>query len=251
MHPTTDPASRTAPHAHRTATRLAGAALAALALATACGSDGDSDAAAELSPAACDAYAAIGAAMFGDPSTIPDDLAAFTAAAPEELHHDVATYGDALLATFDGDEEAMTSAEFLAADRAIGESVFESCDVESKLDVTGIDFAFEGIPDSVDAGRAAIRFTNDTEHDEAHEMLVMKRAEGVDETVTELFELPEEELFSKVMPMAVAYADEAGGVNVALVDLEPGAYIAICMIPAESDGAPHAVHGMVDEFTVS
>lgn len=231
-------------------TRLAGLTLIAGLAITACGSD-DADDAVEMPAAACDAYAAIGAATFGDPSTIGDSIAALHTAAPAELHESITTYGEALEAAFGGDEDAMSSEEYLAADRAIGAAIFESCDVGATLDVKGIDYAFEGIPDEIPAGRVAIRFTNDTEQAEAHEMFIMRRAEGADEPVTELFELPEEELFSKAIPTAVAFADDAGGSNVALVDLEPGEYIAICMIPATTDGAPHANHGMVDEFTVS
>ncbi len=232
--------------------RVATAAVLAALTITACGSDDDSAGSdVELSAAACDAYAAIGAAMFGDPSTMPDSLEALHAEAPAELHEAIGTYGDALQASFDGDEEAMSSEEFVAADREIGAAVFDSCETDATLDVTGIDFAFEGIPDEVDSGRVAIRFTNETESAEAHEMFVMQRAEGVDESVTELLDLPQEELFSKVIPTAVAYADDEGGVNVALVDLAPGEYIAICMIPTTTDGAPHATHGMVTEFTVA
>ena len=118
------------------------------------------------------------------------------------------------------------------------------------LAVTGVDFAFEGLPEHVDAGRVGIDFTNGTTTDEEHEMVVLQRIGDSDETVDELLELPEEELFSKVAPMAVTYADDAGGTNHALVDLEAGNYIAICMIPTAGEGPPHALNGMVTEFTV-
>jgi hypothetical protein len=35
------------------------------------------------------------------------------------------------------------------------------------------------------------------------------------------------------------------------VDLVPGEYIAACFVPDHVDGAPHLVHGMVSQFTVS
>jgi hypothetical protein len=230
---------------------LAAVALGAILLTTACGDDDTAADDATLSAAGCDAYATIGAAMFGDPAGLPDSVASLSAAASGDLRAAATTYGDALLAGFDGDQDAMSSPEFKTADAAIGRAVLASCDTVADLEVSGIDFAFEGIPDEIDAGRVSIEFTNDTEHAEPHEMLLMKRVDGADEPVTELLELPEEELFGKVVPTAVAYADDAGGTNVALVDLEPGAYIAICMIPTEGDGPPHAVNGMVDEFTVS
>ena len=51
----------------------------------------------------------------------------------------------------------------------------------------------------------------------------------------------------------VAFADSAGVESVLLTDLEPGGYIAICMIPVGGGetGDPHAAHGMVAEFEVS
>jgi hypothetical protein len=230
--------------------RLAALAAGTLLLATAC-SDDEAGSDLTLSAAGCDAYASIGAAMFGDPAGLPDSIAALSAEASDDLRPAATTYGDALLASFDGDEDAMTSPEFRTADAEIGEAVLASCDTVADLDVRGIDFAFEGIPDELDAGRVSIEFTNETEHAEPHEMLLMKRLDDSDESVTELLELPDEELFAKVAPTAVAYADDAGGTNVALVDLEPGAYIAICMIPTGGDGPPHAVNGMVAEFTVA
>jgi hypothetical protein len=233
---------------HTIRRRLAVLALGTIVFASACGDDaGDEE---TLSAAGCDAFASIGAAMFGDPAGMPDSIAALSAEASEDLRPSASAYGDALLASFDGDEDAMTSPEFRSADAEVGEAVLASCDTVADLEVRGIDFAFEGIPDQIDAGRVSIEFTNGTADAEPHEMFVMRRLDGADETVAELLEMPEEELFGKVAPAAVAYADDAGGTNVALVDLEPGAYIAICMIPTGGDGAPHAVNGMVDEFTV-
>lgn len=228
---------------------LTALALGTIVLASACGDDTGGDS--SLSAAGCDAYAAIGAAMFGDPAGLPDSIAMLATESSGDLRSAAQTYGEALTAAFDGDEGAMASTEFRAADAQIGAAVLASCDTVADLDVRGVDFAFDGIPDEVRAGRISIEFTNDTETDEPHEMLLMKRVDGADEPVSELLEMSEEELFGKVTPTAVAYADDAGGSNVALIDLKPGAYIAICMIPTHGDGAPHAINGMVDEFTVA
>lgn len=232
---------------HRIQRGLVALTLGAIVVASGCGDDDDSS----LSAAGCDAYVAIGASMFGDPAAIPDAVAGLGAESSGGLESAATTYGDALLAAVDGDEAALESDEFRAADGELGEAVLASCDTVAALDVRGIDFAFEGIPDEVESGRVSIEFTNDTADAEPHEMLVMKRLDGADEPVTELLELPEDELFGKVMPVAVTFADDAGGTNVALVDLEAGSYIAICMIPTHGDGPPHAVNGMVDEFTVA
>ena len=52
------------------------------------------------------------------------------------------------------------------------------------------------------------------------------------------------------MPVAVAFADEDGGESDSLVDLEPGSYVAICMIPTGGDGPPHAMNGMIADLEV-
>jgi hypothetical protein len=235
---------------YRTTRQLAVlAAVALAAVVSACGSD-EATEGAELSSAACDAYTAIGAAMFGDPSAVPDAAATLSRESPEELRAAAATYTDAFVAAFDGDEAAMESAEFTAAAEQLGAAAYDTCDSVAQLDVNGIDFGFEGLPAQVDAGRVAIRFTNDSATDEQHELVLMKKADGVTESATELLSLPEDELMGKVVPAAVVFADEPGGQSAALADLEPGAYVAICMIPTMGEGAPHAMNGMIAELEV-
>jgi hypothetical protein len=228
-------------------TALAAVALAAT-IGAACGSD-DNDTAA-MSTAACDAYATIGASMFGDPSAVPEAAATLAAEAPEELHESAVTYGNTFVAAFDGDEAALESPEFVAAAEELGAAAYETCESAAQLDVEGIDYGFEGLPEEVDSGRLAIRFTNATSADEQHELVLMKKADGVTQTAAELLELPEEELMSAAVPVAVVFADEKGGESVSLVDLEPGSYVAICMIPTGGDGAPHAMNGMIADLEV-
>ena len=55
---------------------------------------------------------------------------------------------------------------------------------------------------------------------------------------------------SKVVPVAVVFADEQGGQSASLVDLAPGSYVAICMIPTGGDGPPHAMNGMIADLEV-
>ena len=231
-------------------TVLAAVTIAA-AIGTGCGSD-DNDTAdgPAMSVAACDAYATIGASMFGDPSAVPDAAVTLAAEAPAELREAAGTYGNTFVAAFDGDEAALESPEFMAASEQLGAAAYETCESDTQLDVNGIDFGFEGLPEQIDAGRLAMRFTNSTSADEQHELVLMKKAEGVTQTATELLELPEDELMSAVMPVAVVFADEEGGESVALVDLEPGSYIAICMIPTAGDGPPHAMNGMIADLEV-
>jgi hypothetical protein len=188
--------------------------------------------------------------MFGDPSGIADHVDTLIAETSDDLDDAVTTYGEAIVAAMSGDEAAMASPEFAPAAEEVGAAATGSCETVATLDVTGVDFAFEGLPEQLEAGRIGIDFTNGTTTDEEHEMLVLQRIGDSDDSVDELLELPEEELFSKVAPVAVTYADQAGGTHHALVDLEAGDYIAICMIPTAGEGPPHALNGMVTEFTV-
>lgn len=226
--------------------RLAGPTLALVLIAGACSDDeGDLDA------AACDAYADVSASFFGDPADIPGKLDALEAAMPDSLGDEVSAYTGGLTASFEGDEEAMTDPAFLDATAALGDAVYDGCETTTQVDVDGVDFGFDGLPDELDAGRTVFRFTNATESDEAHEMFIARKADGVTESLSELLALPEEEGMAKIVPTAVVFSDTPGGEATSLVDLEAGDYVAICMIPTASDGAPHFVHGMAAEFTVS
>ena len=227
---------------------LAGPALAMTLVAGAC-SDGDDEA---LDATACDAYAAVGASFFGDPSTVPELLENLQNAVPADLEDDAAAYSSGLSASFDGDDAAMSDPAFVAASEALGQAVYDGCDTTEKLDVTGIDYAFEDLPSELDAGRLALRFTNGTEADEAHELVLMRKADGTTESLEELLELPEEEAMAKLAPVGVAFSDEAGGRATTLVDLEAGEYVAVCFIPTGGeDGPPHAFGGMAAEISVS
>jgi hypothetical protein len=135
----------------------------------------------------------------------------------------------------------------------VADVYFAGCETAAELDVRGIDYGFEGLPTEVDAGRVAIRFTNETEHDEAHEMVLFRRLPGTDETVEELLALPEEEAMAKMAMAGVVFADAPGSEAIAMLDLEAGDYIALCFIPTGGgeDGPPHFTSGMVAELSVS
>jgi hypothetical protein len=239
---------KTTTHTSRRRRRVALGITLLAAAATGCGNDSDD---ASLSESACDAYAAIGAAMFGDPSGVADARDALVAGVDDELADAATVYGDAMVAALNGDETALDGEPVTTAAAEIGAAATATCESDAALDVGGIDFAYEGLPGQLPEGRIAIDFTNDTTSAEPHEMVLLRRADGVEESVAELLDLPEEELFSKVTPTAVVFADTRGDEGHALVDLPAGNYIAICMIPTGGDGPPHAVEGMVDEFTVS
>lgn len=230
------------------------AVTAALAVAAAgCGSDDDT-----LSASACDAYADAQAAFFGDPAQLGAAFTAFADAAPEDLADEAQVLASAAAASAD-DPAAFDVPEVTVAGEAIGDAAFEQCDTVASLDVTGVDYAFADLPESVAPGRVAIRLTNDSATDQPHEIVVVTGTDG--QTADELAGLPMEELMQQARPVGVAFAATPGATATTLVDLEAGSYLLICSLPvAEGGEAPatdeppadtHADHGMVATLTVA
>jgi plastocyanin len=139
------------------------------------------------------------------------------------------------------------------------------------VEVTGVDYAFEGLPDTVEAG-TTFSFTNEGE--ELHEMVAFLIPEEEDRSIDELVQLEDEELGEvfggEPMPEFVLMAEPGeDGTMVFPPDgeatvTEPGRYGVVCFIPVgmtempegeqegppEGDGPPHAFEGMTGEFTV-
>lgn len=133
------------------------------------------------------------------------------------------------------------------------------------IEVTGIDYAFEGLPSEIEAG-TELTFTNGSEK-EPHELVLFHIPDDEDRSVDELLALPEEEAQAAVGdPVGVAVAAQPGEpgevVEGELVVEEPGRYVALCFLPvgstpesmedenAQPSGPPHFTQGMRTEFTV-
>ena len=151
------------------------------------------------------------------------------------------------------------------------------------IDVTAQDYHFEGLPTSVPAG-SSLTLTNAGA--ELHEIIVVRKNDGVTESFDELLALPQEEALQKVTTAGVLFAapgesasmgiDAAGAPapmeSITLVD--EGEYLALCFIPqgttempdfsaeappsvdaaaasAAPQGPPHFLLGMKQEFTVT
>jgi hypothetical protein len=152
-----------------------------------------------------------------------------------------------------GDPSAFSDPAYQASAAAVADAYLEGCETVAELEVQGVDYGFEGLPAELAAGRVAVRFTNATEHDEPHELVLFRIQDGVTEPIEDLLALPEEEAFSKVTPVGVVFADAPGSEAAAMFDLEPGRYAAICFIPigGGEDGPPHFTGGMVAELEVA
>lgn len=164
----------------------------------------------------------------------------------------------------DGDDAA--TEDTTAGDDAAGETV----------EVTGVNFAFEGLPDTIEAG-SEISFTNDAEA-ELHEFVAVRIPDDEERSVEELLQLPQEELIpllgqqvTDVVISTPGQTDTPGAVEGDGVLDEPGRYAVICAIPTgvdpqeyldaaaeteqgppqiEDAGPPHFTQGMFAEVTV-
>lgn len=222
------------------------------------------------SEAACTAYSDLTMAVNGEPEGDPatyvkdtilplaDDL---EASKPAELAAEVDTMIAAVkeFAAKEGDFAAFEAPEFVAARATIDSHVFANCEFDNKIEVSGKEFVFEGLPKTVDAGRTAILFTNAGA--EAHEIGLVRKKDGVLETFEELLALPEEEAGKKIEFKGNAFASKEGDQALVIADLDAGSYLAICFVPTgttvddsgqhEGSGPPHFMEGMQQEFSVS
>ena len=130
------------------------------------------------------------------------------------------------------------------------------------IEVTGVDYAFEGLPSEIAAG-STVTFTNASDV-EAHEIVLFRLPDGEDRPVEELLETFEPE--GEPALVSVAGPGQDGEVFVGDGTItEPGRYIAVCFLPVGGDpeqvlgdeapteeaGPPHAFEGMVAEVQVS
>lgn len=208
----------------------------------------------------CDAYVEMAqasdteeelASLVEKPEALFDDVEANV---PQEVSEPVGVVVDATRqAAADGTPDAFMSPEFGDAARAVNSYMFDNCEAFAKLDVTAVDYAFEGVPDSVTAGGVALRFTN--EGDEYHEFIVFRKNDGVTESFDEILALPEGQREGLMTFVGAANA-EPGESFATVFGAEAGEYIALCFIRSgegpgvEGDGPPHWVEGQRAEFTV-
>lgn len=118
----------------------------------------------------------------------------------------------------------------------------------NEITFTATDYAFDG-PASVPAGWTRIHLVNEGE--ELHHAQILKLPE--DKTMDDLMAAmqadpthPPEWLSFAGGPSAIIPGDSTA----TTVDLEPGQYVVICLLP-DAEGVPHAAHGMVHPLTVT
>jgi hypothetical protein len=174
------------------------------------------------------------------------------ASAPEEVQGEVDTL-DAVLQDADGGLEPFFSGDGGTARDAITQTAAQGCGW-SEVAVTAVDYGYEGVPETIDAGTAIFTMTNEGE--EGHEMILFRRNDGVEESFEELLEMDDAMEFVEFAAAAFAPAGETSS---AAADLRAGDYVMVCFIPVGSDayadetgdGPPHFEEGMWTSFSVS
>jgi len=206
---------------------------------------GEPDAAtAEFCQARVDAEKAFG---HEDQEAAQDALQRLQDNAPDEIATEVATLANLLA------EKGPDAFEDPAGAAAAGTAdtwALDHCGFE-RVDVTGVDYEFKGIPKELPSGVVAFNFTNQAK-DEDHEMVIFRVNDGVHASAKKLLSTPEKKVQKKVTFVGAAQAPP-GESQVTLPELESGRYVVACFVNTggKKHGEPHWMRGMYDTFTVS
>lgn len=171
------------------------------------------------------------------PPEVADDVDALV-----DLIHEGLTFG-----SFTPDQEV----ELAEIDDALDTYQLAECGF-GRMEATGVDYAYVGLPAAVPAGVVAITFTN--QGAEKHEIL-LARLDGAPMAFDQVLTLPADQAYSMIAPVGHSTA-LPGESETTFVRLEPGRYGVGCVVPqgtthhAEGSGPPHHALGMVAEFSV-
>lgn len=120
-----------------------------------------------------------------------------------------------------------------------------------RVDAAAVEFAFQGVSETLAAGVVSFEVTNKGAFDHVLELYRLE-----DDTTASGRELlskgaPTKEDLAKFTDLGSAFAGEGEAGHV-VRDLKPGRYVAACLIPLEvTPPATHASRGMLTEFTVT
>ncbi|MCB1246109.1 MAG: hypothetical protein KDB69_02450 [Acidimicrobiia bacterium] len=199
-----------------------------------------------------------------DPSAwvadVTSGLETTKAQAPDAIAEQVNRVVESLMAplsTMDEDafNEVTSSPQYVADTAAIGSYLTSDCGFGT-VDLTAVNYAYQGDLDDITPGYNAI--TLDNQGTEVHEMILARFHDDDTETLDDLLALPDEEAEAKVDILAFAIAAPGDSTTI-FADLEPGRYGILCALPVgatsfqdieTADGPPHFTQGMKREFTV-
>lgn len=146
-----------------------------------------------------------------------------------------------------GDFAAMEAPEVSDAQARLGEALHVGCDWAA-ITLQADEYVFEQAPAQLAAGRYSFALENVGVED--HEMVLLRRNDGVTESFEELSAMGEA-MMEKVTFTGVAFGGP-GTTAYSAVDLEPGTYFLVCFIPVGGeDGPPHFMQGMQETIEVA
>lgn len=216
----------------------------------------------EFDPPVCTPFFGVSAAFAGEPD--PAELSALLddvdANAPDEIADDIAvltTGARTVLET--GDFGVFQRPEFNASIATADAWMAENCAFATTSRIVALDYRYEGQLDEYPAGRTSFTLVN--QGAEAHEILLLRKTDGVELTLEEMMELPESEAETMTTYIGGVFVGPPGETGNLIVDLTAGDYIAVCTITTgtfvdadgtvtEGTGDPHVMLGMSFEFTV-
>lgn len=250
-----------------------GLAAALLLTTAACGGDdggGDDEAAAPTEAAEesehdehmefCESVVRAETAVFaassgGDPAAVETELATAEETVPPELEAQLGVVGDTVREALETrNDRLFEGEEFASNEEEIDQWVVDNCGFEN-VEVTAVDYAFEGVPETLPTGFASFTFSN--EGKELHEM-IMVRFKDPSESVKDLIELSEKEAQEHIEFLGASFGPP-GTRDAESKELTPGKYALVCFVPVGStsekaarkaQGPPHVARGMSVEFTV-
>ena len=174
--------------------------------------------------------------------------------APAEVAADVQSIQGIIQSALQSKQDPSENATFLQNLSSINGYRYSSCGY-NQVQVTGIEYEFQGLPKTLPAGKTAIQFTDGGA--ELH-MLDLFRIKTKD-SLKKLLALPQKDVAKKVQDIGSADVTTLGGTEYVFADLKPGRYGAVCFFPVgatsldalqKSKGAPHWKQGMYQEVTV-
>lgn len=149
-----------------------------------------------------------------------------------------------------GDFSVFEKPEVKAAEQRLHAYDLQNCGWK-QVDVTGTEYAFQGVPSTLPAGATSFELAN--RGNEAHEIVVLRIKDGVTESFEQLLKLPEEQAQQKVEVRGTSGRVPPGQPGYVVADLNPGRYGVACFLPVGEgqEGPPHTTRGMFAAFTVS
>jgi plastocyanin len=108
------------------------------------------------------------------------------------------------------------------------------------VQVAGVDYAFQGLPDSIPAG-TTLTFHN--EGTEVHEMVIGRLTDEVT-PLEELMAMPSEETAGLFQPLGYLFAFPGGTADGSIRLDQPGRYLALCNVHQGSDPAAFEALGV-------